>query len=57
MRVGIRWLEQMRITEAVRDHEDVEDVALYLFGADEERARRKAKRTLRLVADAGGEVA
>lgn len=57
MRVGIRWLEQMRITEAVRDNEDVEDVALYLFGADDERAHRKATRTLRLVADAGGEVA
>lgn len=57
MRVACRWLEARYFAAALADGEDLEDVAMFLAGADEQLTRKRSARKLQLVRAAGGEVA
>lgn len=56
MRVAVHWLLRQRLN-AAEEHENLEELALQLLGADLDAARRRTERHLQIVAEAGGEVA
>lgn len=56
MRLGTRWLEHQRFRTASED-ENLEELALHLYGADDVLARKQTDRKLTVIRDAGGEVA
>ena len=57
MRLGVRWLEGRRFREARADGENLEDVSLWLVGADRLAKSRRMERALSVVREAGGEIA